>query len=173
MRLRSHSLNPQHPSYMKRFQFKLQAVLTLRQREEQSALEAYSRALQRRQLAGECLAEVERDLSESRRQWLNALADGCPAVRAVQLQAFCHSLEACRKQREQEVHQADLGLNQTSHRLLLARQQREAVERYLERQRLEHERQLRIEERKLIDDLVGRRPPPVSFSGRALPGAWN
>jgi flagellar FliJ protein len=158
---------------MKRFQFKLQAVLTLRQREEQLALEAYSHALQRRQLAAERLTEVERDLSEARRQWLNALADGCPAVRAVQLQAFCHSLEVCRKEREEAVHQADVDLNQTSHRLLLARQQREAVERYLERQRLEYEGQLRVEERKWIDDLVGRRPPPVSFSGRALPGTWN
>jgi len=158
---------------MKKFQFKLQAVLTLRQREEQTALEAYSRAMQQRQAAGDRLAEVERDLSESRRQWLNALADGCPAVRAVQLQAFCHSLETHRQEREQAVHRADIELNQTSHRLLLARQQRESVERYLERQRAEHERQLRIEERKLIDDLVGRRPPPVSFSGRVTPGAWN
>src|SRR6185436_18232796 len=54
---------------MKKFQFKLQAVLTLRQREEQVALEGYSRALQSRQAAAERLAEIERDLSESRRQW--------------------------------------------------------------------------------------------------------
>jgi flagellar FliJ protein len=158
---------------MKRFQFKLQAVLTLRQREEQTALETYSRALQNRQATAERLAEVERDLSESRRQWLNALADGCPAVQAVQLQAYCHSLEAQRKEREQAVHQADIALNEASHRLLLARQQREAVERYLERQKEEYERQLRVEERKMIDDLVGRRPPPVSFSGRVAPGTWN
>jgi len=158
---------------MEKFQFKLQAVLTLRQREEQVALEGYSRALQSRQAAAERLAEIERDLSESRRQWLNALADGCPAGRAVQLQAFCHSLEDRRKGQEQLVHAADLELNHASHRLLLARQQREAVERYLDRQRMEYERELRIEERKTLDDIVGRRPSPVSFAGRAARGTWN
>jgi flagellar FliJ protein len=159
---------------MKRFEFKLQAVLTLRQRAEQLALESYSRALQSRQAAADRLAELERELSESRRQWLNALADGCPAAQAVQLQDFCHALEARGKEREKALHLADVELNQASQRLLLARQQREAIERYLERQRADYEQRLRIEERKLIDDLVGRRPAPVSFSGRAPnPGTWN
>lgn len=159
---------------MKRFEFKLQAVLTLRQRTEQLALESYSRALQGRQAAADRLVEVGMELSEARRQWLNALADGCPAVRAVQMQAFCHALEARRKECEHALHLAELELSQASQRLLLARQQREAVERYQARQRAEYEQQLRIEERKLIDDLVGRRPSPVSFSGRATPpGAWN
>ena len=148
---------------MKRFEFKLQAVLTLRQRAEQTALEKYSRAVHHRQAAATQLEETEMELSEARRQWLNALADGCPVARAAQMLAFCHSIEERKRQCEQTLTLADVELNQASQRMLLARQQREAVEHFLARQRNRHDRELRDEERKMIDDLVGRRSP-VSFS---------
>lgn len=151
---------------MKRFEFKLQAVLTLRQRAEQAALEKYSRAILHRQQAAERVSESEMELSEGRRQWLNALADGCPAVRAAQMLGFCHLLEERKRQCEQTLNLADVELNQASQKMLFARQQREAVEKFLERQRERYDRTLREEERKLIDDLVNRRLP-VSFSGSA------
>ena len=137
---------------MKRFEFKLQAVLTLRQRAEQVALEKYSRAIQHRQAAAHKVTEAEMELSESRRQWLHALADGCPAVRASQMLEFCHSLEERKRQCEQTLHLADVELNQASQRMLQARQDREAVEVYLTRQRELHDRGLLDEERKLNDE---------------------
>lgn len=161
---------------MKRFEFKLQAVLTLRQRAEQAALEKYSRAIQNRQTAADGVAHCDMELSEGRRQWLNALADGCPAVRAAQMLGFCHLLEERKRQSEQALLLADIELNQASQKMLFARQQREAVEKFLERQRERYDRELRDEERKLIDDLVNRRVP-VSFAGAgsaaAPPGAEN
>src|SRR5262245_24288299 len=158
---------------MKRFQFKLQAVLTLRQRAEQTALVRYSRAIELRRAAADQLAETEIALAEARRQWLHAMADGCPAVRAAQMLAFCHLLEDRKKQSEHTLHAADLELNDSSQLMLLARQQREAVEKFLARLRDRYERQLRIEEHKLIDDLLHRRPP-VSFSSRPAAGTlWN
>ena len=137
---------------MKRFEFKLQAVLTLRQRAEQVALEKYSRAIQHRQSSAHKVAEAEIALSESRRQWLHALADGCPAVRASQMLEFCHSLEERKRQCEQTLHLADVELNQASQKMLGARQDREAVEIYLTRQRGQHGRQIIEEERKLNDE---------------------
>lgn len=158
---------------MKRFEFKLQAVLTLRQRAEQIALEKYSRAIQHRQAVAAQLADAEMELSEARRQWLNELADGCPAVRASQLLDFCHHLEERKRQCEQTVNLADVELHQTSERMLRARQEREAVERLMARQRERHDRQASEAERKMIDDLVSRRPP-VSFSGQpASANVWN
>lgn len=148
---------------MKRFEFKLQAVLTLRQRAEQTALEKYSRALQHRQAAANRLEEAEMELSEARRQWLNALADGCPAARAAQMLTFCHAIEERKQQFEQTLTLAEVELNQASQKMLFARQQREAVETFLSRQRDRYDRALREEERKMIDDLVSRRSP-VSFS---------
>jgi len=151
---------------MKRFKFKLQAVLTLRQRAEQTALEQLARAIQTRQRAALQLSDCDMELSESRRRWLNALADGCPAAQAAQNQAYCRALEERRRHLDQGLHAADLELQQASQRMLLARQQREAVERYLQRQRDQYDRLLRLEERKMLDDLLSRRPA-VSPAGRS------
>ena len=73
---------------MKRFQFKLQAVLTLRQRAEHEALAHYARMLQAGQAAREKLAESEAQLSEARRRWLHALADGILTLVAVGIAAY-------------------------------------------------------------------------------------
>jgi flagellar export protein FliJ len=147
---------------MKRFQFKLQAALTLRQREEQAALERYARAILHRQLCAARLAEVEMELSEARRQWLNALADGVPAVRAAQTLAYSHVLEERKRQAEQTLELAEIDLNRSSRAMLQARQQREAVESLQDRQRKRYDRHLLDEERKLLEDLSQRRAPGPS-----------
>lgn len=151
---------------MKRFCFKLGAVLTLRQRAEQAALEKYSRATEHRQTCAGRVSEAEMGLSEARRQWLHALADGCPAARASQILSFCHLLEDRKKLAEQTLHLAEVELNQATQRMLLARQQREAIEKLQERQRQRHDRHLLEEERKMVDDLVGR-GSSISRSGGA------
>jgi flagellar export protein FliJ len=139
---------------MKRFAFKLQAVLTLRQRNEHVALEKYSRAIRQRQSAALRLTGSEMELSESRRQWLNALADGLPAAHAAQMQAFCHLLEERKQQCEALLHLAEGELNQAGRRMLHARQQREAVEKLLARQRERYDRLQREAERRMMDDLA-------------------
>src|SRR5437870_213287 len=98
---------------MKRFECQLQAVLTVRQRTEQTALENYSRAMQHRQGAADRLAQTELELCEARREWLNALADGCPAARAAQMLEFCQLLEERKKQCEQTLHRAEVDLSQS------------------------------------------------------------
>lgn len=148
---------------MKRFEFKLQAVLTLRQRAEQTALEKYSRAIQHRQAAAMRFEQSEMELSDARRQWLNVLADGCPAARAAQMLDFCHAVEERKRQCEQTLGLADVELNQASQKMLYARQQREAAETFLARQRERYDRKVCEEDQKLIDDLVNRRLP-VSFA---------
>lgn len=143
---------------MKRFEFKLQAVLTLRQRAEQGALAHYARAIQHRQAVAGRFEEAEMALSEARRQWLNVLADGCPAARAAQVLGYCHLLEERKRQCEQTLSLAEVELNQASQKMLFARQQREAVETFHAGQRERYDRKVREEEQKLLDDLVNRRP---------------
>jgi len=158
---------------MKRFTFKLQAVLTLRQRAEQAALEKYARAIEHRQACAASLSEGEMELSEARRHWLNALADGVPAVRAAQMLGHCHLLEERKRHCEQTLNLADVELNRTSHGMLHARQQREAVEMLLARQRENYDRRVIEEERKIIDDLVNSRPsasPATQASGAGASG---
>ncbi|HKX61994.1 MAG TPA: flagellar export protein FliJ [Verrucomicrobiae bacterium] len=157
---------------MKRFEFRLQAVLTLRQRAEQAAMEVFGTAIRRREAASAQLQHHEMQLSETRRQWLNEMADGCPAIRASQTLAFCHSIDERRIRADQELQQADLELAQASQRMVFARQQREAVENLLRRQREAHELQARLADQRVIDDLVNRRPL-VSSAGLLQRPTWN
>jgi flagellar FliJ protein len=142
---------------MKRFVFKLQAVLTLRQRTEHAALEKYCRAVLQRQSVAVKLTGAEMELSEARRQWLNALADGVPAASAAQMQAFCRLLEERKQQCEESLQLAEVELNQAGQRMLHARQQREALEMLLARQRERYDRQQREADRRMMDDLAGAR----------------
>lgn len=158
---------------MKRFEFRLQAVLTLRQRAEQAALEVYGHAIRLREAATHRLCECDMALSEARRLWLNDLADGCPAIRAAQTLAYCHSLEEQRLAADQDLQKADGALAHASQQMLAARQHREAVENLMKRQRDQHDATCRVEDQKLIDDLVNRRSP-VSFTGGLLQKpSWN
>lgn len=152
---------------MKRFEFRLQAVLTLRQRAEQEALECYGLALRELEAASLQLQQHDMELCDTRRRWLNEMADGCPAVRAAQTLAYCHVLEDRRNLAEHEVQSAEARLAEASQRMLAARQQREAVENLLHQQLSAHEALVRFEEQKMLDDLVGRRSP-ITAAGQRL-----
>ena len=141
---------------MKRFHFKLHAVLILRQRAEQRALEHLGTAARARQAAAEQVTAAGRELTEARRRWLHEMADGCPALRAAQMLEWCRELEQRQEQAGGILQRAELLLAQASQQMLLARQQREVVEKYQDGQRDLYERELLAEERKLIDDLVQR-----------------
>lgn len=158
---------------MKRFIFRLQAVLTLRQRSEQEALEAYAHAMRQHQAATEVLKQCEMELSDARRQWLHDMADGCPAIHAAQVLAYCHSIEERRTEFQSALDRSAAELSLASQRMLSTRQQREAVEQFMERQRAQHEQDVRIEEQKLMEELAGRMGS-VSLSGSLLQKQnWN
>jgi flagellar biosynthesis chaperone FliJ len=158
---------------MKRFESKLQAVLAVRQRAEQKALEIYSLALKARQNAARAVAEAELALAEARRLWLNQMTDGCAALRVAQSLAFCHLLEARKAQCDLEAQHVELEVQDASRAMLQARQQREAVETYLSGQRARHDREMQKEELKSLEELIQHRLAPV-LSWQPAPGkTWN
>ena len=155
---------------MKRPVFPLQAVLTLRLRAEQLALEHYARTVRARKTAEDALTAAEQELADARRRWLNAMADGCPALRAAQMLEWCHSVEKRREQAGRALRLAEGECNQASQALMQARQQREVVEKYLGNQEEKHERDVEREDRKVMDDLVQHR---VSSPLAASDTRWN
>ena len=155
---------------MKRPVFPLQAVLTLRLRAEQLALEFYARTVRARNTAEDALTAAEQELADARRRWLNAMADGCPALRAAQMLEWGHSVEKRREQAGQALRLAEGECNQASQALMQARQQREVVEKYLGNQEEKHEREVEREDRKVMDDLVQHR---VSSPLAASDTLWN
>ena len=152
---------------MKRPVFPLQAVLTLRLRAEQLALEHYARTVRARKAAEEAVIAAEQELADARRRWLNAMADGCPALRAAQMLDWCGALEKRQEQAGQALRLAEGECNQASQALMQARQQREVVEKYLGNQEEKYERDVEREDRKVMDDLVQHRvsSPPPTHSG--------
>ena len=78
---------------MKAFKFSLQALLTLREQEEQAALHAYARKLSAQERAVSAFHAVEDELSQAWNNFHQRMENGSPAVDLAQLQRFCTSTE--------------------------------------------------------------------------------
>jgi flagellar export protein FliJ len=63
------------------------------------------------------------------------------------------------------LREADAHLDEASDRMLVARQQRQAVENLLHHQQSAYDASVRLEEQKILDDLVGRRLPIIHAGG--------
>jgi flagellar export protein FliJ len=150
---------------MKPFHFTLESVRTVRQRQEQEAMDQYARALLGRRLAVESLEAVQGQLSAGWRELRNLLARGCEAARVAQMQHYHRTLDKRRDECTLALGVAERRVNAAFQAMMAARQQREIVDKCFENQKTRHQReQLRVEQ-KFLDDLAGRRPAFVL--------AWN
>lgn len=154
---------------MKRFHFSLQALLTLRQRAEQKALEKYASALLARQRALERADAVRHEQNEWWARRRQELAKGCSAGSLDQWCASNHNLNEQRKAAENGVAQAEVSTNQALQSMLLARRDREAVEKHLHRERERYQRALGQEEQKILDDMANRRVFTLSSTRGQVP----
>jgi flagellar export protein FliJ len=142
---------------MKRFRFTLEAVGTVRQRQEQKAMEQYARSLVVRRQAAEALAAAERELNQCWEDWRGRLAGGCTAAEAAQAHAYQRSLAQRRDDCFQALESADRRVNTAMQAMLLARQEREIVDKCCEKQKARHLREQGRGEQKFLDDLASRR----------------
>jgi flagellar export protein FliJ len=142
---------------MKAFRFTLEAVRTLRQRHEQEALEFYARALLARQQVLDLLADIDHRIGRDFVQMRQLLAGPCTAAQASQAQAFHASLEKQRDECLVTLGQAERRVNAASQAMLVARQQREMVDVYREKQLAAHDRLGLREEQKILDEFAIRR----------------
>jgi flagellar export protein FliJ len=142
---------------MKAFRFTLEAVRTLRQRQEQEALENYARALAARQQVLDLLIELDQRIGRDFTQMRTLLTGRCTAAQAAQAQNFHASLEKKRDECVAALGQAERRVNAASHAMLAARRQREMVDVYREKQHAVHERLILREEQKILDEFAIRR----------------
>jgi len=142
---------------MKSFHFTLEALGTLRQRQEQKAMELYAQSLLVRRQATEGLEAVEQELNACRQEWRCQMAAGCSAAAAAQ--AYAYHLSLMRRQEEcvHTLEVAERRANATLQSLSLARQQREIVDKCFEKQEARHRRDQVRGEQKFLDDLAGQR----------------
>jgi flagellar export protein FliJ len=142
---------------MKPFKFTLQPLLTLRLRQERAAMENYAREVLERARVEERLQAAERALAASQLVWRQDLADGCPAVVLVHHQSHCRDLAGKRAEIAKQLVAADQRANAALEAMLQARLQREAVDKFRSRQRVEYDRALTRAEQKFLDDLAQSR----------------
>lgn len=146
---------------MKPFRFSLEAVATTRRRREQVALETYAQALLARQTAVSQLEATQRELDAAWAHLRQALESGCSGSAATRLRQHSAALEEERLQREASLTQAQRQVNQALQQMLAARQQREAVEKFRGRQRLNYDRDVQQETQKFLDELATQRATPA------------
>src|ERR1700761_6058518 len=142
---------------MKAFHFTLEAVRVLRQRQENDALEKYARALAVRQQALDALEAARESLQAHWAEMRRQLARHCSAVQASQL----HQRQSVLEQRQQEcvaaLRAAERGVNGASQGMLLARQRREIVDTFRDKQLARHQRLAARAEQTALDELAIRR----------------
>jgi flagellar export protein FliJ len=147
---------------MKAFRFTLEAVQTLRQRQEHEALEEYIRALLARKQALSVLEAIDASIGRDFAQMRKLLAGGCTAAQAAQAQNYHYALEQQREQSAAALGKAERWVNEASKAMLNARRQLEMVEVYREKQQAQHQRLELREEQKIMDEFAMRRVTALS-----------
>lgn len=154
---------------MKAFKFTLEAVRTLRSRQEKNALEQYGKAVQTREQAVAFLWRARGELEKIFQERVNA-ADGAPAAHLAHLEKWTGEVAAREKECLQNVQLANLRVETTWQGLIAARQEREIVDKYLDRQRERYDRALDREEQKTLDELASRQG---ALNALTPAFAWN
>ena len=142
---------------MKAFHFTLEAVRTLRQRNEQKALERYAQALLTRQRAMEKLDAAQRELDRNTAALTTAFQTGSTALKIAQINDYQRVLTVRRDEAAKMLGDAERLLNAAHQAMIAARQQREIVDKFFDKQKAHHHRELAQNEQKMLDDLAGRR----------------
>jgi flagellar export protein FliJ len=139
---------------MKNFKFSLQALMTLREREEQTALQDYGRSLRNLEEARRKLEQAQSELAQAQARVQERFLCAGPAVELAQLQEFCASMEKKNRECEYMVKVAQNKSQQAFTRLVAARQAKTVVTKYFETQKKRHQEQRRKYEQKALDDMV-------------------
>jgi flagellar export protein FliJ len=158
---------------MKPFSFSLQAVRTLRRRQEQQAVEAFGQAVRARQAALDQQTLAERQLSAALDHMLALQQEGAAIYHLNQMRAHCQTLERHLGTCRAALAKAQETANQVWDALQEARRQLELVDKLYLHRREDYERELRTEEQKLLDEMSGRRWLLGNFTAAPTALAWN
>jgi len=141
---------------MKSFQFRLQAVLTVREQAEQSAQQRCARAYETVEAAAGRLRSAEAAIVAVDELRGRELAAGARADRIEQLRNYTVLLHERRTVLVRELTEARRQAEAAQRQLLFATRQRETLERLRQRQRRKHDYAAAQTEQKILDDLAGR-----------------
>jgi len=139
---------------MKPFAFNLEAVLTVRTREEQSATESWARAVREQTHAQQVLAEAMRELEDAHQAlFQKRSARFHPGDQALYLNAIGNQKNAC-EQLAKVLSEAVAFAHAKHATLLKARMKREVLSRLKQKKMNEYLRIIQAKEEAAVDDLI-------------------
>jgi flagellar export protein FliJ len=157
---------------MKAFQFTLQAVRTVREREERRALHEYSHALRLLDEAKQKMESTEKELEAGWRELRQARA-AQGAAEMTRLQDYCQTVEKRLTDNRHVLASAKSNAGRAFLKYLTAHQKRLVVEKHWENQKKRHDQEERRREQKALDELARRGPQSDPAMGLNSGTAWN
>ena len=155
---------------MKAFRFRLQAVLTLREQAEQAAQQRCAEAYAAVEAAAGRLRTADAAIEQSDERRRACLSGRAPVFELEQLRKHSLVLQEHRTLCVRALAEARQRADDAWRALVVATQQREALERLRARQKRVYDYQVARAEQKFLDDLSGRGPTLVD-AWRDLPVA--
>ena len=128
--------------------------MTLREREEQIALQEYARSLRHLEEARRKLEHAQNELAQAQARVQQRFLSAGPAIQLAQMQEFCASMEKKSLECQYTVRVAQNKSQQAFTRLVAARQAKTVVTKYFETQKKRHQERRRKQEHAAVDDMV-------------------
>lgn len=144
---------------MKRFRSKVAALLDLRRRREDQALQDHAKVLHSRQMAQDRVNALSGALNALRLEIRQAMTTGCSASVLSQFHGYGLQLEKDVQEARTGLQRAEKAVAESLQKVLDARRQRESVEKFQARERELHEREALREDQKRLDEIALRRIP--------------
>jgi flagellar export protein FliJ len=158
---------------MKPFKFTLEAVRTVREREEQRALHDYVATLRALDAARRRAEALDEEIGRTWAEFRQSVLDECSAATIARIQDYCAMLARRRQELDEELKACRARATRAFTRYLAAHQACTVVEKCYEHQRGRHHRERRKHEQKSLDDLAQRSLTLANLVLRSRGTIWN
>src|SRR5262249_12466388 len=142
---------------MKRFRFALQPIRVLREQRERTAQQLFAEAMRACEDAAFELQEASDALAAGWTALCEELSTGVAATKLMRTRAWCSVLEHRQKERVENLNRVRRAMDDAWREMMLATRDREALDRYHDKCRRAHDREVQREEQKTLDEFGVRR----------------
>jgi len=139
---------------MRSFRFPLESLRVLRKQKERAAQQRYARSLFACNTAAAQLEKAAKALDAGRDLLTRELNGGISAARTMNLRTWCIALEIHQHERKAAFNESRRIADLAFQEMAAARRDREGLDRFYDKTRLSHAREVLREEQKTFDELA-------------------
>jgi flagellar export protein FliJ len=159
---------------MKPFRFSLQSIRVLREHRERDAQQRFGQAMRLCEEAAFQLQKASDELAEGWDALCRELASGVAAMKLLKTRAWCNVLEQRQKDRHTRLLNTRRDMDVAMREMMLAKRDREALDRYHDKLRRAYDREAQREDQKALDEIGVRRSLlPGILRGGVLENDFN